>query len=108
MAARGAASKEMVANKILETFPNAFKYEKEIRIPVEENGETIQIKVTLTAAKTNVGAGDDTALPGADVASFTASAAPAELKGDAKMAVEPTEKEKKNIKDFLNLMGLGS
>lgn len=108
MAARGAESKEKIMQNILATFPRAFKYDKEIRVPMMENGEQIQIKITLTAAKTNVEVGGDTAMPGAEVASFAASKAPAELKGDAKMAVEPTEKEKKNIKDFLNLMGLGN
>ena len=55
MAARGAWSKEQVWNKILETFPGSFVNEKEIRIPMIENGDRIEIKVTLTAAKTNVG-----------------------------------------------------
>ena len=54
MAARGAWSKEQVWNKILETFPGSFVNEKEIRIPMIENGDRIEIKVTLTAAKTNV------------------------------------------------------
>ena len=53
MAARGAWSKEQVWNKILETFPGSFVNEKEIRIPMIENGDRIEIKVTLTAAKTN-------------------------------------------------------
>lgn len=65
MAARGAAAKEQIANQILSQFEGAFKYDKEIRIPVMENGETIQIKVTLTAAKTNVEVGGDMAIPGA-------------------------------------------
>ena len=105
MAARGAASKEMVANKILDTFPNAFKYEKEIRIPMEENGEIVQIKVTLTAAKTNVGAGDDTAVPGVDMTSFAATPEPAQIKQDA-VYVEPTPEEKSKVKSFLGMMGL--
>ena len=60
--AKGAIAKEEVAAKILELFPNAFKYDKEIRIPIEENGETVQIKVALTCAKTNVESGADTAM----------------------------------------------
>lgn len=54
MAARGSKSKEDVMKKILEVFSGSFAYEKELRIPVIEDGELIQIKVTLTAAKTNV------------------------------------------------------
>ena len=65
MAIKGAEAKLEITNKILELFPGSFKYDKEIRIPVIENGETIQIKVTLTAAKTNVEVGGDMAIPGA-------------------------------------------
>lgn len=54
--ARGAASKQIVIDKILSTFDGAFLYNggKEIRIPIQENGEIIQIKCVLTASKTNV------------------------------------------------------
>ena len=52
--ARGTESKAIIVEKILQTFPGSFSYDKEIRIPMQENGETVQIKVTLTAAKTNV------------------------------------------------------
>lgn len=61
--ARGTESKEIITRKILETFENSFKYDKEIRIPIVENGELIQIKVTLTAAKVNVESGGDTVVP---------------------------------------------
>ena len=54
MAARGAESKAKIIEKILTTFENSFQYDKEVRIPMYENGELIQIKLTLTAAKTNV------------------------------------------------------
>lgn len=54
MAARGTESKEVIIAKLLETFGGAFRYNKEIRIPMIENGEEVQIKITLTAAKQNV------------------------------------------------------
>ena len=104
MAARGAESKEKVTQVILDTFPGAFKYEKELRIPMFENGEEVQIKVTLTAAKTNVERGGDVALPGA-TSQFTASPAPAQLKHDI-AAMEPTAEEKENISNFLKMMGM--
>ena len=105
MAARGAIAKEQIIAKILETFPGAFKYEKELRVPVEENGEIVQIKITLTAAKTNVEAGGDTALPGAQASTFAATPEPAQLKRDA-VVIEPTAEEKENVKSFLNMLGL--
>ena len=61
--ARGSVAKEEITSKILKTFEGSFVYGKEIRVPVLENGETIQIKITLTAAKENVENGADTAVP---------------------------------------------
>ena len=56
MAAKGAESKSLVTKKILEIFPNAFLYnnDKEIRIPLTEQGEQVEIKVVLSCAKTPV------------------------------------------------------
>ena len=54
MAARGQESKNIVGNKILEVFPDAFLEGKIIRIPFIEDGSEVQIKVTLTAAKDNL------------------------------------------------------
>lgn len=55
MAARGSTEKELVTKLLLKIFKNSFVNDKEIRIPVmSSDGEEIQIKVTLTAAKTNI------------------------------------------------------
>lgn len=54
MSAKGAEAKSVISEKIFEVFPNAFAYEKELRIPYQENGEEVQIKITLTCAKVNV------------------------------------------------------
>ena len=40
--ARGTASKEVITQKILDTFKDSFKYDKEIRIPIMEDGEYIE------------------------------------------------------------------
>lgn len=105
MAARGSIAKEEVMNKILATFPGAFKYEKELRIPMMENGEELQIKVTLTAAKNMVAAGGDTAIPGMQVMKDVIVATP---QGPAieKVPAEPSEVEKKNVANLLDLLGL--
>ena len=60
--ARGTESKSYITKKILETFEGSFLYNdgKEIRIPLKEDGEIVQIKVTLTCAKTNVSTEDST------------------------------------------------
>lgn len=72
MALKGAISKELVTKKILETFEGSFLNDKEIRIRCIEDGAEVQIKVTLTAAKTNVEAGSDIALPGTNAAPIQA------------------------------------
>lgn len=54
MAARGAEAKSIISRLILKMFPQSFINDKEIRIPVMQDGEEIQIKITLTAAKDNV------------------------------------------------------
>lgn len=110
MAARGAEAKEKIINQILANFAGSFRYDKEIRIPVMENGELIQIKVTLTAAKTNVDIGGDTAIPGAEPISM-ATSAPARdftVTGNPKSLDElkPSEEEKQNMKDLLTKLGL--
>lgn len=103
--ARGAAAKEIVFKKILETFEGSFMYNggKECRIPIDENGIPIQIKITLTAAKDNVSAdGEEISRPAA-TASETApsSSFPAPHK-----KAEVTEEEKQNVEDLLKALGL--
>ena len=105
MALKGSISKEIVTKKILETFEGSFQYEKEIRIPMMENGEMLQIKITLTAAKNMVDNGADVAIPGDMSGSFAPSPAPAQLKQNATV-VEPTEEEKERVKNLVELLGL--
>ena len=56
MAVKGQIIKKEIQAKILELFPGSFLYNdgKEIRICGIEEGAEVQVKVTLTAAKTNV------------------------------------------------------
>ena len=101
MAAKGSVSKEIITQKILETFDGAFKYDKEIRIPIIEDGAEVQIKVTLTAAKTNVDIGGDTAVPGSTTPSVKATVS--QPSGEI---VEPTAEEKENVANLLASLGL--
>lgn len=105
MAAKGTESKEKVMQNILAAFPGAFKYDKEIRIPMVENGEPLQIKVTLTAAKNMVAAGGDTAIPGAQTKEVVVGLS-ATGSVTKRVPVEPTDEEKKNVSNLLNMLGL--
>ncbi len=110
MAIKGAEAKQNVIQKILDTFEGAFIDNKDIRIPMTENGEPVQIKVTLAAAKTLVEPGSDNAIPGLKVN---------EKKGEINFgedttstpdlvptAAIPTKDEKKNIATLLSKLGL--
>lgn len=97
--ARGAWSKEQVTNKILETFTGAFINEKEIRIPLYENNERVEIKVTLTCAKTNVGDGAANETTQGVEAAVSAVSAPTEV-------LPPSEEEKAQVNNLLAKLGL--
>lgn len=101
MAVKGSIAKQEVLAKILEVFPNAFQYDKEIRVPMIENGEEVQIKVTLTAAKVNITNGADTALPGDFPAPTNTPVTP-----ERTAPVEPTAQEKQNVANLLARLGL--
>ena len=112
MAIKGQVAKDEIANKILEMFEGSFKYEKEIRIPVMEEGQLVQIKVALTAAKVNVEPNGDVALPGGGILEAKgnriefgedniAASAP-----EVPKIVTPTETEKKNVADLLKSLGM--
>lgn len=60
MAVRGAEAKQKIISQIIENFPGAFTCNegKELRIPIAENGERVEIKVALTCAKENIGDDD--------------------------------------------------
>ena len=93
--AKGANSKQLVLDKIQEVYPQAFIYGKELRIPFEEDGERVEIKVALTCAKTNVG--------GDDVQSGPDQQPPLDF---TDKVAAPTEEEKQNISDLMAKLGL--
>ena len=105
MSVRGSILKQEVASKILAAFPGSFLYNdgKEIRINGVEDGQKLQIKVTLTCAKVAVEGGDDTILPGEKTAA-TADVKP--IGTNEKIPQEPTAEEKERLTTLLNKLGL--
>lgn len=101
MAARGSESKNIITAKLLETFAGSFIYDKNIIVPMVENGESLQIKIALTCAKTNVESGMDTAIPGAAPQSIAVSTG----MSNSVEVVEPTEEEKQRVVDLINKLG---
>lgn len=91
--AKGAQAKAEITETILKTFPNSFINEKEIRIPMIEDGAEIQIKVTLTAAKDLIVNGNEIAKE--DVVTV-----------EAPKSAIVSEEEKKNVSKLLASLGL--
>lgn len=103
--ARGTASKEVITQKILDTFKDSFKYDKEIRIPIMEDGELIQIKCTLTCAKVNVQPNGDIAIPGEEVKE-SGSINFQDGNSTVQTNIEPTQEEKDNVEKMMKALGL--
>ena len=99
--ARGAAAKEQITHKILETFPGSFKHEKEIRIPYMEDGVAGQIKVTLTASKTMV----ENTNEGINFEDLPLSS-PATASPQEQVPNEPSDEEKERLKILLAELGM--
>ena len=100
--ARGQEEKLIVINKIKEVFPEAFEYDKTIRIPVGD----VQIKVALTAAKDNVEPGGDTAVPGTKATKITIAEGAEPVFEDISAIVEPSEEELNAVSNLMTQLGL--
>ena len=101
--AKGQNLKKDIQSKILETFPGSFLYNdgKEIRISGIEDGQEVQIKVTLTAAKENVTQGEDFIIPGEKAPDM-----PITPPQKPSINIEYSEKEKETISAYLRALGL--
>lgn len=110
MAARGSEAKELITAKILECFGQnqAFVFDKKIYINTKENGENIQVALTLTCPKTMVGVENTVKPPdsafggGLDFESMgTATVAPEPFK-----PAEITPEERETVVDLMRRLGL--
>ena len=104
--ARGAEEKQIIIDKIKEVFPEAFEYDKTIRIPVGD----VQLKVALTAATDNVEPGGDAAVPGIKTTKVTIAegAEPVfeDVSGDVSAVVEPSAEELNAVSNLMESLGL--
>ena len=100
--ARGQEEKLIVINKIKEVFPEAFEYDKVIRIPIGD----VQIKVTLTAAKDNVEPGGDIAVPGVKATKVTIVEGAEPVFEEASAIVEPSAEELNTVSNLMESLGL--
>lgn len=101
--AKGAESKTTIFKKLQEIYPKSFweNEDKILRIPMTENGNRVEIKVTLTAAKNNLG-GD-----GIESAFDTPpSVIPKVTQETPQPILEPTQEEKDNVNRLIAALGL--
>lgn len=102
MAARGQEEKQKVLDKIKEVFPEAFEYDKVLRIPIGD----VQIKVALTAAKDNVEPGGDVAVPGVKATKVTITEGAEPVFEDVSATVEPSAEELNAVSNLMESLGL--
>ena len=100
--ARGQEEKLIVINKIKEVFPEAFEYDKAIRIPIGD----VQIKVALTAAKDNVEPGGDVAVPGVKATKVTIAEGAEPVFEDVSKTIEPSQSELDAVSNLMSQLGL--
>ena len=96
MAIKGSIAKEEIIKRMMEVFEDSFMNDKTLIIPMMENGEEVQIKLTLTASKTNIPHSNGRAEIPVTVAAGMPN--PVEV-------VEPTEEEKQRVVDLINKLG---
>ena len=102
--AKGAESKAKFISEILKTFEGSFLYNggKEIRVPMQEDGNDIQLKITITCAKEIVNAESENAIPGAAEAPVEKS-----LNETQVSPAEPpqmTEAERQNVENLMKAL----
>lgn len=96
MAAKGTESKRVIFANLKVLFPKSFWEEegKILRVPMNEDGNPVEIKITLTAAKNILGNG------------AVESAFPAASEPVVEKPVEMTEEEKENVATLLASLNL--
>lgn len=92
---KGQMEKQCIIDKIKEVFPQAFEYDKALRIPVGD----VQIKVTLTCAKDNVEPGGDIATPAPAKVEIKEGDGP--VFAEQPKLVEPSEDELNQVTNLL-------
>ena len=96
MAIKGSIAKEEIIKRMMEVFEDSFMNDKTLIIPMMENGEEVQIKLTLTASKTNIPHSNGKA----EIPITVAVGMPNPVE-----VVEPTEEEKQRVVELINKLG---
>ena len=111
--ARGASSKEKLFKELLKMFPGSFMQDaKTIRIPFEEDGNIIELKIAPTAAKDILGKVTSSSQLTASSVTDGGTAggdmdwSDPEPEPEPNIPAEPTEEEKKTLETLIDALGL--
>lgn len=99
--AKGAKSKEMLFAKLKEIYPDAFMDDKVLRIPFDEDGAIVEIKVALTAAKDVLSGGTAVSVVTGPQGGIDFEATDAQ---NTATVTAPTEEELQNVKNLLDAL----
>lgn len=96
---RGSQAKAEILTKLQEIYPNAFLVDKVLRVPMIEDGQTVEIKITLVAAKDVLGNSIS------DVVDLRQKTTLTE-KSNISVAesIRPTEEEKKLVAEMVKII----
>lgn len=102
--AKGQDSKNMLFKALMEKYPNSFWEDenKILRVPFNEGGSRIEIKVQLTAAKVNLRESDNDNMATFGNDSIQNSKGSIEFKTD----IEPSQEELANVQAMLKALDL--
>jgi hypothetical protein len=105
--ARGAEAKANVVKKLQEAFGADFvgEYDKKVYVWSKENGEKIQIAISMTCPKTPVGAVNPASLDFGGDLDFENMGAPVVAQANFEPA-EISEEEKQTVADLMAKLGL--
>lgn len=104
--AKGNEAKEKLINKIIAALGDNYIgcFDRKYYFNSEENGEKVQIAISMTCPKIPVGDVDFNAEPGNSLNFEDMSAAP--IAGGNAASAEITDEEKKNIAELMARLGL--
>ena len=103
MAIKGSIAKEEIIKRMMEVFEDSFMNDKTLIIPMMENGEELQIKVTLTCAK-NMVTPVGKSIPSNSTPSTTSDKIEFEQPQTNIDLTEPTEEEKQNVEKLIQAL----
>ena len=103
MAAKGSEAKSLVEKKIIEAFGSNYvgTYDKKVYVTAKENGEDVQIAITLTCPKVPVGKTIAIKDGGLDFSGGGSVVAPTGFQ-----PAEITPEEEDNVRNLIKALGL--